>query len=456
MVIDLCGIIVKGKRLDRMVDFLFTISDRVELVSTATSDMTKEEYVAARYELRKSLKETGEEDVLGTDIDEMFLNLTGEEDFFYGKTKEEIQEEIVVLRTQAKERISERESSFITKEDITSHLKMKFKGLCCRKRVVTCRTHCTTGGPRVVYSFSVNEELKKRFRNLEVLTCYFKDEKGSYLADNPAFYCKDKLICSICSHESYIFLHLEEEQMNVFKAFGIPYYTDSTRDTPSFPCMDETLRIISSEPVITTLLGKEIIDYHEDNLNRIMKFSIWFNENYAKLRDSIEPRKRSVKEIMKYLKERYVLEPFQSRCLEIQCQRNAWDRYYLLPFNDIITNRSEDRDLLPTELDSFLYKLNYHGKELLIGGEYKSNYLFADSLDAEDKLKKLLETQNEMSYYYSDSNGFTEDLFHFIRELNEVKGIDEYDIYDSMYLKNYIYSLKYEEMENGILSYCPD
>ncbi len=51
MVIDLCGIIVKGKRLDRMVDFLFTISDRVELVSTATSDMTKEEYVAARYEL---------------------------------------------------------------------------------------------------------------------------------------------------------------------------------------------------------------------------------------------------------------------------------------------------------------------------------------------------------------------------------------------------------------------
>lgn len=452
MQIDLSGIIVNGKRLERLVDFLFTISDRVDLVSTSTSDMTKEEYVSARCDLRMKLKDNGEEDdTLGTDVDEVFLNLTGEEEFFYGKTKEEIQEEIVVLRTQAQERILARENSFIIGEDISLHDERKFKGLCCTNRVVTCNTHCTTGSPSVVYSFSASEELKKLFHNLKVLTWYFKDVKGEYLAEDPAFYYKDKLICSICSHERYIFLHLEEEQVEEFKTFGIPYFTDNIFNIPQLPYMDETLRIITRYPVITTLLGKEIIDFHEDNLDKIMKFSTWFNDNYDMLRESIEPHKRSVKDIIEYLKERYVLDPFQSRSLEIQCQRNAWDLYYSSPFNDISTNRRENRNLLPMELEFFMYKLNYHGIELIIGGEYRSNYLFADSMDAEDKLKDILKTQNDMLYCFSEANGFPDGLFQFIRELNEVRGIDEYDKYDNMYLQSYIYLLKYEEIENGKL-----
>ena len=47
---DLTGVMICKDRLERLIEFLFKISDRVEVVHCQYNEMTKQEYEAARIE----------------------------------------------------------------------------------------------------------------------------------------------------------------------------------------------------------------------------------------------------------------------------------------------------------------------------------------------------------------------------------------------------------------------
>lgn len=89
------------------------------------------------------------------------------------------------------------------------------------------------------------------------------------------------------------------------------------------------------------------------------------------------------------------------------------------------------------------------GEVLIVGGEYSSDYLFVDTIDAEDKLKEVLKGRDEKAYAFTEGGTLSEPLFELMREVNICRGVDEYEIYDSGVLRTYIQTLWYVEIITG-------
>ncbi|MGB8456027.1 MAG: hypothetical protein WCD89_27405 [Anaerocolumna sp.] len=456
MRLDLSGVIISGQRLEKMVDFLFKISDRVELISSDYKEMTKQEYETAEKDYINGL--TDEE------IDEINNGRAEEEADLSDLSEDERQEELELRRKVGEAREKEifiRESSFIKSEDeIIAIVNEKFRGLGCLQREVTCKTHCTLGGAAVVYSLPVSGKLKEYFLKMELLTWPLKSEDGKILADDPAFYYRGNRVCSICSHEGYITLDLNKEQEKQFYALGIPYYlVENAKEKPTFPFLKETVCVFPLSGTITTLLGQGLFDFNMDTSQEYLKFYQWFDEHADKIRKEIRPCSKSMKEIVEYLQQKYTLEPYHSEAIELQCQRHGWDDFYAKPLNadceitreDGVIDKYNISEYMIPKLVPFLYRMNYKGEELIVGGEYKSDYLFADTIGTEEKLKNLVENIDEKVCGFTQQGSLSEPLFQLLREINIVRGIDEYEKYDSFYFRTYIQILKYDDFKNQML-----
>jgi hypothetical protein len=464
MYLKLSGVIISGQRLEKMVNFLFQISDKVELVSRDYKDMTKLEYEAAESNgdlLRREMYYAN--GLTDEEIDEIYNgeSWSEEEPDLSHLSEEDRQKELELWRNtrQAIENDNlNREKSFVKSEDgIKTVVNEKFKNLNCLHREVTSQTHCTLGGPVVVYTFPVSEELMAYFLKMELLTWPLKSEDDKYLVDDPAFYKDGKMVCSICSHEGYINLELNREQVKQFQALDIPYMLlEDDKEKPVFPFLNKTVRAFSMGGSISTLLGQEIYGFDMESLKEFQEFYKWFDEHVVNIRKAIKPCKKSVKEILEYLQQNYTLEPYHSEVIELQCQRHGWDELLMKPgvadseFADVdwLKNECETLEYAIPKLEPFLYRINYHGEELLVGGEYNSDYLFADTPMMEEEFKKLVEKLDERECIFTGQGSMSEPLFGLLKEINTVRGIDEYEIYENTLFRTYIMILKYDDYKN--------
>jgi hypothetical protein len=456
MAIDLSYIIISGKRLDKLVDFLFEISDRIDLVCTDYKEMTRQEYETAlkesvlqRYDLDRS---NGLSEV---EIAEIYGETSAEEGLSGLSADKRLQE--LESRKRMKEAIDKenlaRENSYLkSAEDINVIINQKFNGLNCNQRVVTSKTHSTHGAPCVVYTFPASEKLQELFKKMELLTWPLRNEVSEILAEDPAFYSEGTLICSICSHEGYVTLYLTPAQTKEFYSLGIPFSNRMSEDIPTYPYLKDSVHVLSLDGTITTLLGLGVYNYDLNSPEDFLQFYHWFDEHVNNLRKEVKPCRKYVEEIIEYLQQKYSMEPYHSEVIEKQCKRHGWDSFYYSPRaaeNDII----EDSDYCPPntyspcttpDLAPFLFRISYEGDELLVGGEYNSDYIFVDLPKVEEDLRDLLENIDKRVCAVSGRGSMTESLFNLLKEINIVRGIDAYEKYNYNFFRSYMQILLYE------------
>lgn len=442
MHIDLSGEIICGQRLKKIVDFLFEISDRVDLVSSDYHEMTKEEYERAQIEREYIQRELH----CANGFTEAEL------DDLIAEGDPEAIELCRRIKAAQENEAYDREHSFIKADEIAAIVEKKFKGLACIKRKVTCHTHCTIGGAVVVYSLPANEELKKLFTQMELLTWPLKTSEGVYLAEDPAFYKDGKEVCSICSHERYIHLKLTQEQVLQIEALDIPMnaeWEEQEKRKKEFPFLKEVIDIVAMESGVTTLLGRGLFNWEDDDFGDYLEFFSWFEEHQAVIRTRILPCKKSAKDIVEYLWQKYSLQEDYSEAIEHQCQWRAWNSLYVKPLEAKIIQSV-------SELEPFLFRINYMGEELIVGGEYKSDYLFIDTMGAENKLRKLLERLDEGVCAFTEQVSLSDPLFQLMKEINSYRGIDEYEIYDVMCFRTYLQTIWYDDIKTKKYRTCKD
>lgn len=200
IVISLSERQVKGEKLRGLIDFLFNISDGLSLNSEDEKQMLGEEVAEAKAALKKYFEENGR-----TWWDDEELRGEQVRDFMPSKEllKKWMEEHLV---------------------DYPVH-----------KREVTCRTHCTTGGPKVVYYFKQEEAIKQKFQEMgNLFESICLEDEEAFRLDDPAFYKDGEVICSICSHEATGSFVLEEEQYTRFRSLRIPHDVVHPRKTVSF------------------------------------------------------------------------------------------------------------------------------------------------------------------------------------------------------------------------------
>lgn len=452
MVIDLSGINISGERLDKMINFLFKISDRIDLVSSNYNEMTLLEYDSALHQgellrreqhLARGLTEEEIAEIYGELPEESLLDWPKEERLKELEARKRRKEAI------AKENLARENSHLKSTEDIHTVLNNKFRDLDCKQRVVTSSTHCTQGGPCVVYSFPNTEKLQELFSQMELLTWPLKTEAGEFLADDPAFYSQDNLVCSICSHEGYIKLRLAPEQADEFYSLGIPYNSDKLpKEIPPFPYLDDSVAVISLDGTISTLLGLGVYNFDINSPEDFLQFYQWFDEHMEELRKEVKPCRKYVEEIIEYLKQKYPMDPYHSEVIEKQCLRHGWDNFYYRP-RTAETNLIEDTEgnsgSSTPDLAPFLFRINYEGEELLVGGEYNSDYIFADLPEVEEELKDLLQNIDKRIAAISGGGSMTDSLLKLLKEINIFRGIDAYEKYNHNFFRAYMQILLYED-----------
>lgn len=88
----------------------------------------------------------------------------------------------------------------------------------------THETHCTRGPLTTVYHMKNDHNIKQKLDGLkDIYGPLCLDEKGEEIVEDPAFYKKGELLCSICSHEKIGRLFLDEGQYKEFHSLRIPH-----------------------------------------------------------------------------------------------------------------------------------------------------------------------------------------------------------------------------------------
>lgn len=191
---------VKGEKFKHFINFCLSISDEISLAAISRGQMLKEEARAARHmQLCRRLEgqdETAEE--------------VKEQREGYEEEMQHI-EENAMYYMQNKQGIDEMVNKYLGEYKLM-------------KREVTCETHCTQGGPQVVYSFENEAKIQARLKAAKtIFDRVVLDEKEEFELEDPGFYKDGKLICSICSHEQMGSLLLDEAQYKVFRLLRIPH-----------------------------------------------------------------------------------------------------------------------------------------------------------------------------------------------------------------------------------------
>lgn len=187
-VVVLQGDSVRGEKLKGFIAFCLKISDEVCLTHIDLACMTKEEAKEAKEKYRefkiKRYKMEQEEIVEMVQEDEEWLEARSDD---FGDSYEKMDERVV-------------------------------------RREVTCRTHCTCGGPRVVEYLNTDQLSYNIFENMQNLFDGISLNISNQITlEDPGFFKDGEAIVSICSHETLGYLLLSEEEYIEFKKLRIPH-----------------------------------------------------------------------------------------------------------------------------------------------------------------------------------------------------------------------------------------
>lgn len=86
----------------------------------------------------------------------------------------------------------------------------------------TYNSHCTIGGLYKVYYFKMDEMMIEYLYNKGDLI-KFNSFNEIYFLEDPCFYKGDRVMCSICSHEQTFALFLQDNELENFRLFEIPF-----------------------------------------------------------------------------------------------------------------------------------------------------------------------------------------------------------------------------------------
>ncbi|MDF2590276.1 MAG: hypothetical protein K0S41_4119 [Anaerocolumna sp.] len=208
--VNLDGKIIQGDALKTLLEFCFSYSDSISLSQSNNKGMTKIESDQAKDEYNEYLKQN-----------EIYEGLTPtfEDKLTFFKEIAETEEEYNTMVQKEKEAREKIESNFIkSKAEVISYINEYLKELTINNRYVTCMTPSTHGAPVTIYYCTINDYLKEKFYQMyDLFDPVIRIEEQDIVLDNPSFYNKGKLMLSVCSHENYGTLFLDEVQYDEFK-----------------------------------------------------------------------------------------------------------------------------------------------------------------------------------------------------------------------------------------------
>lgn len=295
----------------------------------------------------------------------------------------------------------------------------RFQKFHLQKRQVTNKTHCTLGGAAVVYTFSLEDNLKACFMKMEDIFQPIHLCEDDFYLEDPAFYQDNRLIVTICSHEKYGTMYLSEEEYRQFREYQIPHFIreDSWWLEKQTDDLHTVNVIISERSILGGLLGPCYVD----------EFTTWEDKQkiYSQYH-SLPIQYVSVEEIIIKLKERYQLKRFYSKEIEEQIRTN-------IRCNENLAKYLKRADEMLIEL----YQIEYKRKELFIGVEKVSGYLVVDSFETLNKIRELrkeqIDIQQECFYSFifydfeSKEEVYPKECKMLCDEISLIRGLDEFE-----------------------------
>lgn len=431
--------VIFGRYLKVLLDFCFNISDSVSLTESYNTGMTKDEYRKLQNEFTEYKIENGY--YIDQEFTEEYMISSFKEN---GMSEEEINEFIKNYRYQA---LMFNSNFKKTDEEVRTYVEHIFSKYILIERKVTCITPCTSGSPTVMYYFELEDTIKELFYNMdELFHPVIRDEENSLLLDDPVLYKRGEIILSICSHEQYGSLYLNEAQYTDFKKLGIPHLTKSDRwwDTEDFPVKYSINIRLEDSGIVCGLLG--------DNFGLYETLSWEDRKNiFNSYKNILKPNRISVIDIIDTLKERYILKEFTSDVIEEQIKRNVYEtEYYARQIKGI------------HDMDVLIYELDYNHEKIIIGAELNSEYIFADMPSVIEDIKQnssndycnttsnhdtnLIQDEfyskgikhNSILYKTYDRERLTEKCCSIIDEINVLRGLDEFELRNDIVVNNYL------------------
>jgi len=430
--------VIFGRYLKVLLDFCFNISDNISLTQSSNIGMTKEEYKKASNEYTKFSRENGY--YIEQELTEESMVSSLKET---GMPEEEINEFIKNYRYQA---LLFNNNFKNTDEEVRTFIEHNFSKYKLIERKVTCTTPCTSGGPRVMYYFELEDAIKRLFYNMdELFHPVIRDDENNLFLDDPVLYNHGEIILSVCSHERYGSLYLNEDQYSEFKKLGIPHLTASDRwwDIEEFPVKCSIHVILEDSGIICGLLGDNFSLYetlsYDDRLNIFNSY-----------KNILKPNRISVLDIINTLKERYILKEFNSDIIEEQIKRNVYETEYYARQIKSIHN-----------MDVRIYELDIDQEKIIVGTELNSGYIFADIPSVIEDIKyysvmdnnrisdyntKLMEEEfyrkgiilNPPIHKPHDRERLTAKCCNVIDEINVLRGLDEFELRNDLVVINYL------------------
>jgi len=207
---------IRGEELRALLEFCCADSDTISICQSHNIGMTKAEETEALAAYHDFCKETGLEIGRKPDEDEMKL--------FYEQVAE-TEEELKELLHKDRESRERYEANFKkTSEEVDRYLQEIFADYQLLHRDVTCMTPCTVGGPKVMYFLKIEDRIKAQCcRMSDLFEPVIRDSEKELLLDDPTFYKEGKIVMTVCSHEQYATLFLDEKQYGEFKSLGISH-----------------------------------------------------------------------------------------------------------------------------------------------------------------------------------------------------------------------------------------
>lgn len=435
IIVSLDHEVILGRYLKALFDFCFKISDSVSLTESYNTGMTKDEHRKAQNESIEYNIQKGyyvEQEL----TEEVFISsLKGN-----GMPEEENNELIKNYRYQALMYDNNFKKS---DEEARNYIKHNFSKYKLIDRKVTCITPCTSGGPMVMYYFELEDAIKELFYNMdELFHPVISDEEKNLLLDDPVLYKHGEIILSICSHERYGSLYLNEAHYAEFKKLGIPHLTKSDRwwDKKDFPVKYSINVRLEDSGIICGLLGDNFSLYetlsYEDRINIFNSY-----------KNILKPNRISVIDIINTLKERYILKEYTSDVIEEQIKRNVYKtEYYARQIKGI------------EDMDVHIYELDYEHEKIIIGVELNSEYIFVDIPSVVEEIKKYNEDVDSNKFTNYDTNlnqnkfydkgsslyitynreRLTERCCCILDEINSFRGLDEFELKNDIVVVNYL------------------
>lgn len=435
IVVDLDNEVIFGKYLKALFDFCFGICDSISLTEPSNKGMTKKECEKAEKEREEYEKQQGYQSEMGMTEEEIKAHYNEIAEF------EESDELIKMDRANIEEYNSQFKASA---EAVKGYVDRYFSEYKIASRKVTCITPCTLGGACVLYYFEIEENIKKRFYEMEELfRCVIKEDE--WYLDDPVFYKAGEIVLSVCSHEGYATMFLTEMQYNEFLKQGIPHLTEANKwwNTEQFIGKYSVPVCVEEAAIIGGLLGNTV------KLSERYLGIEQINQIFRTYIGDLKSNRISNSNIMDRLREKYVIKDYVSEVIEEQIKSNI---YHNICFARRIKGIQD--------MEVHMYELDCEGEKIMIGTERNSDYLCVEMPTVIYEIQKFRESSQmsfdnisdvtlvgeaesiDLLFGTNNQGNLSQKCCEIIDEITALRGLDEFDLRKPKVVVNYLRAMK--------------